>query len=499
MPFDASTGETVSFSRRLARLGAEIPERVAVVLVADDESESHLTFGEFDHTTNQLARLISAKGVRHGELVSIALPNSLALLQTQWAVWKIGACPMTVNPALPTWELHRLFDVAAPVMVVGDVDGAGRPTIGAEALAEADALDAGALPDAVSQPYRASGTGGSTGLPKLVVNNAPGLVRDAPIAAPRTHLMSGPLYHFGPNLNTEVAIHNGGTAVVLRSFDAGRAIRAIERHRAQEMMFVPTMLKRIAEHPDLADHDLSSVEVMISGGARCPDWLFRRAIELFGAGHVFNGYGGTESIGRTFIDGTRWLQRPGSVGRGLRTEISILDSDGTALPPGEVGEIWMRPKGSMEPTFTYRGATSNRRQDGYATYGDLGWLDPEGYLFIADRRNDMIVTGGANVYPAEVEAALSDHPALADIAVIGLPDQEWGTRIHAVAVARAAPTPELLGQLRRHARDRLAAYKVPKTWEFADRLPRDDLGKLRRWELIDERIDTSPEQPKDDH
>src|SRR5919205_4395621 len=192
-------------------------------------------------------------------------------------------------------------------------------------------------------------------------------------------------------------------------------------------------MRRLAMLPDFAERDFSSFEAMHSSAAVCPIWLKQAWIDKLGAEQVYEVYGSAEGIGATIIRGDEWLEHRGSVGRSPTCEIRILDEEGRTLPPGEVGEIYFRRLDGSTPTFSYVGAEPPKTTaDGFASLGDLGWLDEDGYLYIADRRVDMIVSGGANVYPAEVEAALSEHPALADVAVIGVPDEEWGRRVHAV-------------------------------------------------------------------
>jgi bile acid-coenzyme A ligase len=188
------------------------------------------------------------------------------------------------------------------------------------------------------------------------------------------------------------------------------------------------------------------------------------------------------------ITGGDWLEHPGSVGVGGEYEIRIVDEGGRALPAGEIGEIFMRSSTSDEPSFEYVGAPpAARSDDGFTSVGDMGWLDEDGYLFIADRRRDMIVTGGANVFPAEVEAALSEHPEVFDSAVIGVPDDDWGQRVHALIQPRDPAAAPILSELRAHCRARLAPYKVPKSFETVARLPRSEAGKLNRSALATDR------------
>jgi bile acid-coenzyme A ligase len=252
----------------------------------------------------------------------------------------------------------------------------------------------------------------------------------------------------------------------------------------------PTMMGRIARLPGVTERDFSSLEAIYHTSAPCPIWLKRFWITLIGAEKVYEGYGSTEGIGAARIRGDEWLDHPGSVGRGHLTHIRILDSDGRDLPPGEIGEIYTK-RTFDRPTYEYIGSPPiPLTPDGYGSVGDLGWLDEAGYLFIADRRVDMIVTGGANVYPAEVEAALSEHPEIADLVVIGIPHEDWGRSVHAVVQPRHPDHPPTAEALDQFCRQRLTSYKVPKSYEFVSRLPRNQLGKVRRSDMIAERVHT---------
>jgi bile acid-coenzyme A ligase len=253
-------------------------------------------------------------------------------------------------------------------------------------------------------------------------------------------------------------------------------------------------MQRIAALPDIRSSDLSSLRAVASGAAPSPAWLKRFWFELVGPEHVTELYGASEANGRTIIDGNEWLAHPGSVGRPFASEVRILDPFGTELSPGEVGEIFMRNQPPVAEPYRYLGSPpAAATPDGFASVGDLGWMDEQGYLYIADRRVDMIVSGGANVYPAEVEAALSEHMGVADVVVIGLPDPEWGKRVHAVIQPRDASQPPSASDLKAFCRERLAAYKAPRTYEFVLDFPRSDAGKIQRSAMVAERtVDVRP-------
>jgi bile acid-coenzyme A ligase len=276
--------------------------------------------------------------------------------------------------------------------------------------------------------------------------------------------------------------------ILMTRFDAEQSLALIDRHRVDWVLFVPTMMQRIWRLPEAvrARYDLSSLRRVMCTGAPSPAWLKRAWIGWLGPERIYEAYGGTERIAGTMISGSEWLAHPGSVGRPtLGRKLRILREDGSECAPGEVGEVFMLPPGGRGSTYRYLGAEAKEADGGWQTIGDLGYLDAEGYLYLVDRRTDMIVTGGANVYPAEVEAALDAHPAVRSSAVIGLPDDDLGQRVHALVDAPGGvPEAELRGHLAEH----LVRYKVPRSFEFVDEPLRDDAGKLRRSALREARL-----------
>ena len=249
------------------------------------------------------------------------------------------------------------------------------------------------------------------------------------------------------------------------------------------------MLQRLAQVPDIDQRDLSSLDWVQQGAALLPVWLGRRWCELVGPEHFFLTYGASERHGYVCCRGDEWLEHPGAVGRGyMGTDIQIIGDDGAILPAGEIGGIYMRRATGPEATYMGEDVTPMlTTDDGYFSVGDLGWLDEDGYLYVADRRVDMIVTGAANVFPAEVEAALSEHPAIADVVVVGLRDEEWGRRVHAIVQPTDPSDPPDPSELIAFAKGRLAPYKVPKTVELVDAIPRNDVMKFNRAALTEER------------
>jgi bile acid-coenzyme A ligase len=275
--------------------------------------------------------------------------------------------------------------------------------------------------------------------------------------------------------------------VLSEKFDADESLAAIAKHRPTVLSLVPTMMLRMLRSEKLNTADVSSVRSLWHMAAPCPDWVKRGWIERIGAEKVNELWGATEATGLTVINGREWLQKPGSVGKGPTTEIRILDEQRRPLPVGEVGEIFTRYNGAPAQ-YSYLGAKPSETVDGdFASVGDLGYVDADGYLFLADRRVDLIITGGANVVPAEVEAVLTAHPGVRDAAVIGLRDDDLGRRVHALIEPANADAPPAHKELDAHLRLHLASYKLPRSYEIVAVLPRDEAGKIRRSKLRDER------------
>jgi long-chain acyl-CoA synthetase len=299
-------------------------------------------------------------------------------------------------------------------------------------------------------------------------------------------LICGPLYHTAPSAYAEYSLWEGGQVVVQDRFTGEHCLSLIDRHRVTRTQMVPAHFVRILE-ADWATYDRSSIRLLIHAAAPCPVPVKLRVMEVFPPGTIWELYGATEAMG-TVISPGEWLFKPGSVGRpfpGLA--VRVLDEDGRPCPPGEVGTIYI----SSFPgaAFSYRGdpeKTAAAYRDGFATVGDLGHLDEHGYLYIADRRTDLIVSGGANVYPAEVENALAAVPDVADSAVIGLPDERMGQRVHAIIELRPGVVPDTSVVLD-HLAQSLADFKRPRTIEFVDTLPREPNGKVLKRQLQAER------------
>lgn len=484
------------------------PGRVAVVDVEGAET----TFGELAAWSDRLAAGLLERGLGHGDRVAVVLRNHPAFLAVHLAAAQAGLRVVPVNWHLTAAETaYILTDSGATVLVTGTgltatageaADLAGLPadrrfTVGTDLTAlEGDGdLDPARRRLGGTMLY----TSGTTGRPKGVLKPLPDVNPEQALRArmPATkerfgwpdgrgvHLVVAPLYHAAPIGFCTTALHLGHTVVLMDRWTPEACLDLIQRHRVTGSHMVPTMFHRLLALPEQVrrSYDVSSLDFVIHAAAPCPVHEKHAMIEWFGP-VVYEYYSSSEG-GGTSIGPHDWLDHPGSVGRAwAAAEIRILDDDGAQLPPGEVGGVYIR----NDDPFEYFGdadKTAQSRRGEFFTTGDLGRLDADGYLYLADRRTDLIISGGVNIYPAEVEEVLLAHPAVADVGVIGLPDDDLGRRVHAV-VEPAAGVPGgdgLATEILAFAADRLARYKQPRSLEFRT-LPRTETGKLSRRTLL---------------
>ena len=478
----------MSIGRVLGWLADADPDRVAV-----RDAERALTRRELDLASNRLARHYRHLGVGVDDVVTVGLPNGVGFYLACAAIWKAGGIPQPISTRLPLSERQAIIDLADPVLVLG-VDPADHPdrtVLPADHEPDADLPDT-PLPDVHASSWKAPTSGGSTGRPKLVFSGTPALVDPekptaAYIPADAVQLVPGPLHHSAPFLFSMRGLFLGHTLVVQERFDAEAVLAAITEHRVTFALLVPTMMHRIWRVGDdvRARHDVATVDHVLHLGARCPEWLKRAWLGWLGPERVWEVYAGTESSGVCAIRGDEWLTHPGSVGRPAPgTVFRAVDESGDDVAPGCVGELVMRRPDATGPSYHYRGA-ERPRDDGWESLGDLGSIDGDGYVWIADRAADVVVTGGSTVWPAEVEAALDEHPAVRSSAVIGLPDDELGERLHAIVDTAGNPVAD--GELQAWVAGRLDREKVPRSIELATEPLRDDAGKVRRATLRDAR------------
>ena len=485
--------QPISLGARLGQLARERPDRPAV-------SDVHRTVSwrELDLRTNRIARGLEKVGVRQGDLVTIGLANSVDFVEACYGLWKVGATPQPISHRLPAAEAEAVMDLAkTPILLAATSASGERPHYDIPALL-ALSDDDSPLEDRIAPIYKAPTSGGSTGRPKLILSGGPGVFTppETGVGGYRTTsedvmVMPGPLYHNGPFTSAFGGLNMGAHLVIMPRFDAEETLKTVERHKGTWMYLVPTMMGRIWRLPlDVRGaYDVSSLKTVWHLAAPCPPWLKEAWIEWLGPEAIMELYAGTEAQAVTIITGTEWLEHRGSVGQVRFGEMRAFNEAGEPLPAGEIGEVYMRRPEGSPASYQYRGATPRTLPGGWESLGDIGWFDADGYLYLADRRTDMILVGGSNVYPAEIEAAIDEHPLVASSAVIGLPDEDLGARIHAIVQPRAGLTEEAL---REHVRGLLVTYKQPRSFEFVIENIRDDAGKVRRTQLRDERIAKAP-------
>lgn len=475
------------FVRTMARLAEEDPDFVAVTFY--DES---ITRRELELRSNRLARAYDHLGVEFGDYVVVALPNGIEFYVAFFAALKLGAVPMPLSHRLPVAERQGVIDLAKPALLVGvGEDHAGYRSLPAGYEPDPTLSDE-PLPEVVSPSWKAPASGGSTGRPKIIRNGtgaegSPALLGLLYQYGPSdTQAVVGPLYHNMSLASSIGGLLQGQHIVVMNKFDADELLRLIAKHKITWLILVPTMLHRIYRSIEAgADYDLSSIRLIWHMASKCPEWLKEKWIELVGPEKIMELYGGTESIAISMITGSEWLQHRGSVGRPVIGDMKVFDAGGNEAPPGEVGEIYMRGSEGAPASYEYVGAEPKTR-NGWTSLGDLGWKDEGGYLYISDRRVDMIVSGGANIYPAEVENAIDQHPKVSSSVVVGLPDDDLVARVHAFVQAEPGTTEhEILDFLT----DKLVRYKIPRSIEFTDQPLRDDSGKVRRSQIRDQAIE----------
>ncbi len=476
-----------SIPAALRALAAEKPDAPAVTDVNGTLSRQQL-LGRAD----ALAHELKARGVEVGDLVSIGLPSDASFITAMVATWIVGATPQPVPANMPRAELDAVLELARPAIAIGFDGGELAPSM--MTLPEPPMPAPDPLPDVTSPNLKAPMSGGSTGRPKLIVATNPaeadGLVLLGAvmrIQSEDTSLITAPMHHNGPFLTSTASLVMGGHVVLPGRFDAENTLRRIQDHAVGWVYLVPTMMSRISKLPDDVRnrYAVDSLHTVMHMAAPCPPYLKQTWIDWLGPEKIMELYAGTEAQAATFINGVEWLEHRGSVGKPLIGRMQICDAEGNALPAGEVGEVWM--KSDAGPTYKYVGATARAREGGWESLGDLGWMDEDGYLYLADRLTDMVLVGGSNVYPAEVEAALDEHPSVLSSCVIGLPDDDLGTRLHALVQLSADIDDDAL---RAWCAARLTKYKVPRTFERVHEPLRDGADKVRRSQLRQERLPT---------
>jgi acyl-CoA synthetase (AMP-forming)/AMP-acid ligase II len=480
---------------------ARIPDRPALI-----EGDRQLSWAEFRQARNRLASALAARGVSPGAHAIVYAANSIEALLAAAAARASGAVAIPMNHRLTAEEVRYILDDSgASVVFVGDsfvpmaeqMHGVARTVrhwilLGeerrpwAESLTEVLAGGDPGDPPAIgggSMVYTAGTTGKPKGALRRVIDPASVLdrLRDLDLADPsHVHLVAGPLYHSAPAGFALYAHIMGCTVVVMPRFDPEAALATIARFRCTSTFMAPILLKRIVDLPAAvrARDDVSSMRVIVMAAAPCPMGVKEEVIRYFGP-VLYEFYGSTELGINTILRPEDVLRKPGSCGRAVEgVELAVLDDAGQPVSPGEPGELYVkRHPGLFDEYWDKPEATRAMRRGDWYSVGDVAYLDGEGFVYICDRKRDMIISGGVNIYPAEIEDALHRHPGIQDVAVFGVPDEEWGERVHAAVQVRPGQTltaEEVVAFARQH----LAGYKVPRQVSFEVDFPRDGAGKL---------------------
>ncbi len=496
--------------QHLSTFAASAPERTALI----DGAGRTISYAELNARSNQVARHLRSAGLGLGDHVAILLENRAEFLEVAWGALRMGLYVTPVNWHLSAEEAaYIVADSQAGALVasadLGDVvaqlaplvPGAGRRLVVGGRAAGFDDYEE-ALGAQSTEPVTdecegtwmlySSGTtgkpkgikpprvGGELGGPSSFVALASGLYG---IGEGSIYLSPAPLYHAAPAGWTNAVGRLGGTVVLMDRFDPVATLEAIAAHRVTHVQFVPTHLIRLLKLPAATReaYDLSSLQVVVHAAAPCPPEVKRAALEWFGP-IVHEYYSGSEGAGFCAIGPEEWLAHPGSVGRSLLGTAHVTDAEGVELATGEVGQIWFE-----SPTrFEYHGDATKTAEAfdhrGWASLGDMGRLDDDGYLYLTDRVSNMIISGGVNIYPREVEDVLIGHPAVADVAVVGVADPDLGEAVRAVVQPASPPEdPEALsGQLIEYCQAQVARFKCPRSVVFVESLPRLPTGKLAK-------------------
>lgn len=499
--------------RALARSAQRHPDKTAVIF--EDRS---WTYREFNARVNRLAGALSGLGLGKGDKLAVLALNGPEYLEIYHATAKLGVWMVPINHRLKAQDMayrisHSqasglalgpefvlLYDSlpAEARQAVGDcllILGEGPAVNGGHSYEELLATSSEEEPEANLHPEDIlfiGYTGGTTGRSKGALTSNRAIVAgylykvlDYGLGQGEVTLNPGPFWHTAPRNFTSMALYMGGTAVVMKNFDAAEYLRLVQEHKVTYSFLVPTMFSAILGLQDHQNYDTSSLKVLTSGGSPMPTPLKEAALTRFGP-VLYEFYAATETLIITNIAAKDMLRKKRSVGPpAWDVFLKLLDEDGNRVPDGEVGEIYLQGPSLFSGYFRDEEKTAEAMKDGWFTLGDMGRLDEDGFLYIVDRRTDMVISGGENIYPSEVEEVLLRHPKVAEAAVIGVPDAKWGEVLKAVVVLREGQSSSL-EELQGFCAQRLADYLKPRSVDFVEELPRSPVGKILKRKLRDQ-------------
>jgi acyl-CoA synthetase (AMP-forming)/AMP-acid ligase II len=481
------------------------------------DTGQQVSYGELERRSNQCAHLLRAEGLRPGDGIAVWLPNDVRYLQICWAAQRSGLYYTPISTLFQAQEIEYIINNSDAGVLITSRDLLGRIDI-ANVHAKIFVVDDEPPPGCHSfvteterqptQPIADESEGaemiyssGTTGQPKgvrfpLTARPLGELstvfqtrIRMHNLSGETRYLSTAPLYHSAPLRYNLIVTRLGGTSVIMPRYDATTALDLIDQHAITHSQWVPTMFVRMLKLPaEVRDRfDGGTHQYAIHAAAPCPVNIKQRMLDWWGP-ILYEYYSGTEANGATAITPDEWRKHPGSVGKAFLGELHVLDDDGNEVSPGTVGTVYF----GGGPAFEYHKDPEKtalvRNENGWSTLGDMGLVDADGYLFLRDRKSFMIISGGVNIYPQEIENTLIDHPAVMDVAVIGVPNDEFGEEVKAVVqlLAAADASPALASELITWCRDRLSHVKAPRSVDFREELPRHPTGKLYKRELRDE-------------
>lgn len=495
--YNFGESDFVSPGKQLEYIASTKPDTAAIISISKVGEVSSITWELLHKSSNRLARLLSERGINSGSTVLVSLPNGIEHIVATYAIWKLGACYLPISNKTSVAELAEICCMATPDIAFSDYECcSATDCIGTDGFFDRLAgYSAEPLADTMAIPNMISLSGGTNGKIKLIRQNIPSGMSDGVIENwfkmsgmdfDQQQLLIGPLFHGAPHTAAFNGLFTGGTLIIPRNLCPDNIVRIIKEYRVEFMQIVPTLMNRMIKLKSLKSEDFESIKAICHTGGFCSAQLKQAWVDILSPERVYEIYSMTEVIGLTCIRGDEWLEHRGSVGRPIQGgKISIRDCEGNTLSAREIGEIFMTPPQNYFCTEYMNHKALEVKDGGFRSVGDIGYVDEDGYLYFSDRRSDMIVTGGENVFAAEVENVLLQHPDILDAVVVGIPDEEWGRRLHAVVEAmRDISKEELSAFLAQY----LLPYKIPKTFEFVGLIRRKDNGKIVREKILQDCI-----------